>query len=383
MFGLRLTIRRRKSIALRGTMVDSFDAHATSPKHFAAVDAAARAAGGFVSLSAHIPQRSDSRPAECGWPQHTLDDPCMIADVNNLWQELAAAQAGLIARRQLRALGIDRNTIQRHLRAGRWVVLSSNVVGTFTGRLDWEQRAWLGVLHAGGNALVGGLTGARLLGLRRWERPDITVLVGAKAAIAPVEGIQFVRTRRPLASMKSNRLAIPTARIEPATLLHAAYHEKLRTATGLLAAVVQQRLSTVDSLSAWLDRMVPIRGLRQFHAALAEIGDGAQSAAELDISAMCRNFGLRPPVRQRKRYDSRGKARFTDAEWDLPNGHVLVLEVDGSFHMNVEHWQEDIARQRGLAAPHRHVIRCTSYELQHTAGLVAADLRRFLSSPGS
>jgi very-short-patch-repair endonuclease len=51
-----------------------------------------------------------------------------------------------------------------------------------------------------------------------------------------------------------------------------------------------------------------------------------------------------------------------------------VLEVDGGFHMDVEEWEDDIARQRALAAPDRILVRCTSRELRDEPERVARDL---------
>lgn len=51
-----------------------------------------------------------------------------------------------------------------------------------------------------------------------------------------------------------------------------------------------------------------------------------------------------------------------------------MLEVDGSFHMQAEHWEDDVARQRGLTAPDRLVVRCTARELRDRPESVARDL---------
>lgn len=66
--------------------------------------------------------------------------------------------------------------------------------------------------------------------------------------------------------------------------------------------------------------------------------------------------------------------RFTDCEWLLSDGRTLILEVDGSFHMEVEHWEDDLARQRGLARLDRIIVRCSTRELRDTPDLVARDL---------
>lgn len=296
--------------------------------------------------------------------------------VGNQWQALAAAQQGILARRQLRALGVDSDTVRNRIAADRWVARSRMVVSTFTGPLDFGQRLWLGVLHAGGDSLVGGLTAAAVQGLRRWEREEVTVLVPEDLKLEPLAGNAFVRTRRSLLAMRDRTRDLPVCRIEPAVLLYAAYTHSARTAHGVLAATVQQRLTTVARLGSWIDRMSPLRRAGRFRDTLSDFEGGAQSMSEVDMAALCRECGLPAPRRQSRRRDSSGRIRFTDCEWLLPGGIILVLEIDGAFHMETEHWEDDIVRQRGLVAPNRMVVRCTGRELRDEPYLVLRDLER-------
>jgi hypothetical protein len=288
------------------------------------------------------------------------------------WEDLAAAQAGMLSHRQLRQLGVSRATIRAHLRAGRWLQRTEEVLSTTTGPLAWEQRLWLGVLHAGAGALVGGLTAA-VHGLRHWDRDEITVLVRNPHSFEPVDGIRFFRTRRPLRLLAAPT-ELPLCRLEPAVLLFAAHEPHHRTAHGSIAAVVQQRLTSVDQLRSWLEPLSPLRRSRQFAALLGDIEGGAQSLAEVDIRRACRCHGVAPPTGQRPRYDRRGHRRYTDCEWRLPDGRTLVLEVDGGFHDNVLQAVADRARNRKLTALDRIVISCSAYELRHDAGSVMEDL---------
>ena len=98
--------------------------------------------------------------------------------------------------------------------------------------------------------------------------------------------------------------------------------------------------------------------------------------AELDVARMCRRHGLPRPRRQVRRRDSSGRWRYTDAEWLLPDGRVVVLEVDGAFHMDVTSWADDIERERGLIGTGVLVLRCTSHELRDDDARVVRDLRR-------
>lgn len=234
---------------------------------------------------------------------------------------------------------------------------------------------WLGALHAGNDAIVGGLSALEVHGLKNWHREEITILVDDEDMIKDLDGVRFVRTRRPLARFRDTRSDLPLARVEPAALLFAGYDPSKRTAQGLLAAVVQQRLTTPTMLLTELTTMRPLRRAALFRTVLREIEGGAQSLAELDVGRVCRRFGVSAPVRQRRRKDSAGRWRYLDCEWLLPDGTLLMLEIDGGFHMEVEHWEDDMTRKRRLTAPGRLAVRCSARELRDEPESVVSDLR--------
>lgn len=291
------------------------------------------------------------------------------------WERTADRQAGMIARRQLLQLGVDADHVRNQVAARRWQVRTSTVVSTFTGPIGWTERVWMAVLHAGGGSLIGGLTALEWHGLRNWHRDEVTVLVDDELSFDEVAGVTFFRTRRPLAHMRA-QTPMPLARVEPAALLFAAYDRSVRTAQGLLTAVVQQRLTNADLLATELAGMKPLRRAPVFRTVLRDIGGGAQSLAELDVGRLCRRAGLPEPRRQTRRNDSAGRTRFTDCEWTLPDGRTLVLEVDGAFHMDVEHWEDDIVRQRRLSSTRTVIVRCTARELRTNPADVLQDLKR-------
>ncbi|TNM36555.1 hypothetical protein FHP29_20720 [Nocardioides albidus] len=252
--------------------------------------------------------------------------------------DLAAGQAGLIARRQLTALGCDWDRVQRQVGAGRWAERSPRVLSITTGELTTEQRRWLGVLHAGPRSIVGGLTAGARHGLRGWERSDVTVLVDDELAFEPVDGIRFFRSRRPFDLLRDPRPGIPSARLE------------------------------------WVEQLRPLRRAGGFRRMLHDVEGGVHSGAERDVARLCRRFGLPLPVRQTSRVDSAGRRRWTDCEWRLGGGRVLVLEVDGSFHVEVEQWIADLRRDRRLTAAERVVVRASAFEIRHEPEEVARDL---------
>jgi hypothetical protein len=120
-----------------------------------------------------------------------------------------------------------------------------------------------------------------------------------------------------------------------------------------------------------------IRKLRHgdlFRLALGDIAGGADSFAEIDAVRICKEAGLQPPRRQARRMDKTGRWRYLDLEWVLPDGRVLVLEIDGSFHMRTEHWWKDQKRERGIVVSGRIVLRCSSIEIRLEPGDVIEDL---------
>jgi hypothetical protein len=289
------------------------------------------------------------------------------------WSELAGQQMGLLARRQLIALEHPTHFVDDQIAAGRWQLVSEVVVCTTTGVLTREQLMWAGVLQAGPGSAVGGLTALERRGLKHWHRDEITVLLAKSHNLEPLAGVRFVETRRPVGLYATGDL--PTWRVEPAALLFAGYQRSTRTALGLLAAVVQQGLTTPERLLTEIERMQPLRWAKKFKRALGAIEDGSHSLAELRVVRMCHAHGLPLPDQQTKRLDASGRVRYTDAEWRLPSGRVVILEVDGGFHMETEHWEDDIVRERDLVTTGAIVLRCTDRELDEEAHHVAASLR--------
>ena len=291
------------------------------------------------------------------------------------WRQLAEWQCGLVSRRQLNAAGVDRFKVRNEVRAGRWMAVGPMVVATFTGQLTWEQRAWAGYLHAGPTSALVGLTNARMHGLTGWDRQLVEVMLPADTCVSPLGGVSFRRTRRDLDAMRASGIRRHLLQLEPALLLRAASGLPERTSGGLLASAVQQRLTSADRLLQWLERLQPLARARFLRATLLDIRGGAESMAEVDLTRICRRHGLVAPHRQRRRKDRDGRWRWTDAEWDLPDGRTLVLEVDVAFHMDVEHWTADLRRQRKISTSRRTVVRSTALELRCEPDSVVEDLR--------
>ena len=131
------------------------------------------------------------------------------------WRDVAQAQAGMISRRQLNEVGADRWHVRNNIAAQRWTARSPMVVSTTTGALSREQTMWLGILHAGPSAILGGLSAAEVGGLRNWARDDITVLIPDELEVEPVPGVDFHRTRRPIQQLRCPGDGLPRVGSNP------------------------------------------------------------------------------------------------------------------------------------------------------------------------
>src|SRR4029077_16679058 len=119
-----------------------------------------------------------------------------------------------------------------------------------------------------------------------------------------------------------------------------------------------------------------LRHGKTFALVLQDIAGGAQSFAELDVGRLCDEHGLMKPTRQLVRLDKDGRRRYLDCAWLLPDGRVVVLEVDGSFHAEVVAWWSDMKRERAVVIQGDTVLRCSSIELRREPQDVMADLRK-------
>ena len=230
--------------------------------------------------------------------------------------------------------------------------------------------------------MVGGLSAAALHGLQRWPREEITILVANPMSYDPLPGFRFFRTRRPFGLLVAAG-ELPVARVEPAVLMFASEEPHLRTALGAVTASVQQRLTTVGELREWVGQLAPLRRARHVRALLDDVAGGAHSLAEVDLRKACRDHGVQPPRSQRARFDRGGRKRYTDGEWTLPNGTVVVLEVDGAFHDDAHQGTLDRRRNRRLTSTTRIVVQCSAWEIRLRAvgGDVGPDRARRTPHP--
>ena len=78
------------------------------------------------------------------------------------------------------------------------------------------------------------------------------------------------------------------------------------------------------------------------------------------------------------RTDPDGRRRYLDVEWKLPDGRILVVEVDGAIHVEPLEWYHDQLRQNEVVIGGSPVLRYPSVVVRSEEPIVVDQLRRAL-----
>jgi hypothetical protein len=167
-------------------------------------------------------------------------------------------------------------------------------------------------------------------------------------------------------------------RLAPALVLAASSFKTTRPACGLLAAAVQQRLTTGGELTTAVLAASRTRHRASLLAALTDIAQGAQALSEIDFVRLCRRYRLPEPLRQAVRIEPNGRRRYLDVEWRLPDGRIVAAEVDGALHLTPQRWYDDQLRQNEMVIGGTLVLRYPSVVVRDEPLTVVAQLRRVL-----
>lgn len=297
---------------------------------------------------------------------------------NPALRTLARRQHAVVRRSQLTEIGITHDHVESHVRARRWVALDRDTVLLHTGQLTSEAMRWAAVLCAPSPAALGSWTALEIAGLHGWTRPSTHVVILHAHRAPSLPGVVVHHTRRPHLEDVRILHGLPVHRAERAAVDAAAWQPSMRTACGLLAAVVQQGIASPDALQRMLTKVGRVRHRAAMRLALADIAGGAQSLAEIDFVRFCRDYGFPAPALQARRRDARGRWRYLDAEWTRADGTTLAVEIDGVGHADHERWYDDLLRTAELDLTSRELVRVPAAAVRLEPHRVAALLARAL-----
>lgn len=299
-------------------------------------------------------------------------------------QVVGQEQCAVVRRDQLASIGVPRHIVDTMLSAGRWQSCGQVLVVMHNGPLIPAQKRWAAVLNAGVLAGLAARTAATEQGLQGWEPDCIEILVGRGAAVPGGLGIDVKvhESRRFTAADLHPGRSLPQVRIQRALIDAASWSRSPRTACGLLAAGIQQRLTQIDRLHDELDKAGAIRHRRVLRMALIDIEGGAQAMSEIDFLRFCRRNGFPRPALQQVRYDSHGRRRYLDATFKRRDGRLVRAEIDGALHLVVRTYWNDMSRGNELTIGNETVLRFPSYVIHANDAQAVDQLRRALDLSG-
>jgi very-short-patch-repair endonuclease len=287
---------------------------------------------------------------------------------------LAQRQHGVVSRKQLLALGMDRGAIAQRLKCGRLHRVHSGVYGVGHLVLSKEGRYMSAVLAAGPDALLVQRSAAAHWEIQRSQSARIDVaaprrmrsrglVIRHHTLYMPDE----VTTHRGIPVTTVHRTLFDLASVVPRRQLERAMNE---------AEV--RRLFDVLSLPDLLERHPRRPGNALIRAILADTGIDAtvtRNDFERDMLDLVTRHNLpRPEVNA---LVEAGGCRFeVDFAW---RAQRLAVEVDGfATHGTRQAFEEDRIRDRVLQAAGWRVVRITWRQLYQAPDLVASDLQALL-----
>ncbi|KAA1422187.1 type IV toxin-antitoxin system AbiEi family antitoxin domain-containing protein [Mumia zhuanghuii] len=269
--------------------------------------------------------------------------------------ELLATQSGVVARRQILALGLGPNDVRRMLRRDELVSLHPGVLVNHTGDPTWIQRAWGAVLYAWPAALAGesALRAARRHGLDSTREEVVTVAVdrGRNLKAAP-DTIDVVRRAR-LHGLVLWNTSPPRLRYEEAVLDLALDASDEVDAVAVLAGACGSRRTTALRLVSTIAARSRVARRRWLIAVLRDIAEGTHSVLEhgyLDrvVRPHCLPRGRRQLVTK-----VGGRTAYRDVEHGL-----VVVELDGRiYHESSGQRDDDLERDLDVLVEGRPTAR--------------------------
>ena len=297
-------------------------------------------------------------PRRCSW---TLE-PALA--------QLFGRQAGLARRSQLALLGIDSDHVAARLAAGKWQLVAPEVVSADNGRLDAEQQRWRAVLHPPEPAWLSHLSALEQHGLQGWAPVGVHVLTSRRQRPLPLSGVVVHQSARAPGAPSALTRGMPMVSAARATVDSASGQPHPRLAAALVVACLQQRLVTASQIDEELLGCGRIRHKVAIRDALRAAGQGVDSLAEDDVVALVRRAGLPEPRRQ-----AVIAGRRRDLVVDLPDGTLLVVEVDGPQHDDPRARWVDAQRDAEIAALGHLVLRLPAFAVRPEAARMVAQLR--------
>jgi very-short-patch-repair endonuclease/predicted transcriptional regulator of viral defense system len=288
---------------------------------------------------------------------------------------LAGRQHGVVARRQLAALGLGADAIDHRIAAGRLHPIHRGVYAVGHRSLT-RHAVWIAaVLAAGADAVLSHRSAAALWGIRHGERSSVEVI--APRRIRERRGLHAYRIVLPPDEVTHER-GIPVTNVARTLLDLAAVVSQEQLEHALNEAEIR-RLTSPLPLDALVARYPGRRGIAAINRAL---GNQRQTGETITRSELERRFlafteahGLPRPQTNTALGPYEPDALWPDAR--------LVVELDSyAIHTTRQAFESDRARDRALQTMGYRVVRITWRQLRTDPHAIAGQLRALLAIAG-
>jgi very-short-patch-repair endonuclease len=291
------------------------------------------------------------------------------------WSTITRRQGGLIARRQLSAIGLSPATIDSMLRARRLEPTSATSVYRAVGSpTTHETSAWLAVLSS--NSPLSFLSAAqwwgvedvpadRLVHITRFDRRRLDWPAGVRVHRVRLD-VDAVTVRAGLAV---------TTRTE--TLLDCLGWLSPGPSRTLADRAVQQGWLSAQDVTRRLQDQPGRWGNRQLRRLLPQFGDGAAAESERRLHRLLRQAGISGWIANMP-FVAGGQRFVLDVAF--PEAR-LAIEIDGfRYHSRRDRFQADRAKQNALIKAGWRILRFTWEDLNDRPGYVLAQVLSLLAA---
>jgi len=292
-----------------------------------------------------------------------------VAD--RLIADLAERQHGVVALRQLEALGLPAGAIEWRLRVGRLHALHRAVYAVGHRPATKEARWMAAVLTGGSGAVLSHHSAAAHWGIRRTGGMGLGVTAPGRRRSR--DGIAFHRSVLP-PDERTVHDGIPITTV-PRTLFDIAATLNLRQLERAVNEAEIRRLWDDLSLPDLLRRYPRRKGSRNVRRLLDKRSAGA-NVTESDLEVLFLSFADRHGLPQPET-NSCVEGFWVDCVW---RAERVVLELDSwEFHRTRSTFESDRRKIRVLQARHWRCVPVTYRQLTEDAEEVAGDVRRLLA----
>jgi hypothetical protein len=285
--------------------------------------------------------------------------------------EIAARQHGVVARRQVVALGLGRGAIRHRLDAGRLHRVHVGVYAVGHSILSARGRWLAAVLACGDGALLSHRPAAAVWGIASSNGARVDVTVHARNGHGPA-AIRLHRVRNLHPEDRAVRDGIPVTSVARTLLDYAEVARRDQLARAFEEAE-RRELLDMRAVEELLDRSDGRRGQRALTTVIAGYAPEprfTRSDLERLLLALCRDYGLPLPA-----MNLWIAGHEVDAVWP----DLLVVEVDGyKYHRTRAAFERDRRRDADLQVAGYRVLRITYRRLVEEPAAVAESIRALL-----